>query len=50
MIVLITSMVATLVSLGRLALGVHYPSDVIAGAGLGFIATATVIFFLTFQP
>jgi len=50
MIALITSVAATLVSLGRLALGVHYPSDVIAGAGLGFIATGAVIFFLTLQP
>jgi undecaprenyl-diphosphatase len=29
---------ATLVALGRVYVGVHYPSDIIAGAALGFIA------------
>jgi len=35
--------VATLVSLGRIALGVHFPLDVIAGTGLGFIAAALAV-------
>ena len=29
---------ATVLSIGRVALGVHYPSDVIAGAALGAAA------------
>ena len=43
---LLTSALASLVSLGRIAMGVHYPSDVIAGAGLGLIASGAVMFFL----
>lgn len=39
--------VAVLVSLGRVALGVHYPADVIAGAGLG--VTAFAIWFALIQ-
>ncbi len=31
---------ATLVSFGRIALGVHYPLDVVSGTGLGMIAAA----------
>jgi membrane-associated phospholipid phosphatase len=34
---LITSLVALAISFGRIALGVHYPLDVIAGSGLGLI-------------
>jgi undecaprenyl-diphosphatase len=34
---------AILVSLGRAVMGVHYPSDVIAGTGLGFIGAGTSI-------
>ena len=34
---------AIFVSLGRTVMGVHYPSDVIAGIGLGFIGAGTSI-------
>ena len=34
---------ATLVSLGRTVMGVHYPSDVTAGMGLGLIGAGTSI-------
>ena len=34
---------AILVSLGRIVMGVHYPSDVIAGTGLGFLGAGTLI-------
>ena len=34
---------ATLVSFGRIALGVHYPLDVLSGTGLGMIAAALAI-------
>ena len=33
---------ATLVSVGRLALGAHYPLDVLAGSGLGLLAGGVV--------
>ena len=35
---LVALLIACLVAFGRVATGVHYPSDVIAGAFLGFIA------------
>ena len=35
-------LVAVLVSLGRVVVGVHYPSDVLAGAVVGCVATALV--------
>lgn len=34
---------AILVSMGRMVMGVHYPSDVTAGMGLGFIGAGTSI-------
>ncbi len=34
---------ATLVSFGRIALGVHYPLDVVSGTGLGFLAAALAV-------
>ena len=43
---LVTGVLAALVSLGRIAMGVHYPSDVIGGAGLGLIASGAVLFIL----
>ncbi|NPA92289.1 MAG: phosphatase PAP2 family protein [Chloroflexi bacterium] len=35
--------IASAVSLGRIALGVHHPLDVISGTGLGFIAAALAL-------
>jgi len=37
---------ALLVSLGRIAMGVHYPSDVVAGSGLGLLAAGTFLLLL----
>jgi len=42
--------VATLVSLGRIALGVHFPLDVIGGAGLGLVAAALVVWLGELLP
>jgi membrane-associated phospholipid phosphatase len=39
--VMLLSVLAAAVSIGRIALGVHYPLDVISGAGLG-ILTASI--------
>ena len=36
-------LLALLVSTGRIILGVHYPSDVISGAGLGIFGAGTTI-------
>jgi membrane-associated phospholipid phosphatase len=36
-------LVAIILSLGRIALGVHYPLDVISGAGLGILTSSIVI-------
>lgn len=36
--VIVAGLLACTVSLGRVALGVHYPLDIVAGAGLGFLA------------
>lgn len=44
--ILMMGILAALVSLGRIAMGVHYPSDVIGGAGLGLIASGAVMLFL----
>jgi len=37
------SMLALLVSFGRIAMGVHHPTDVLTGAGLGIIGAGTTI-------
>lgn len=34
---------AAVISLGRIMMGVHYPSDVLAGSGLGVIAAGASI-------
>lgn len=39
----IAILLAVLVSLGRMILGVHYLTDVLAGAGLGFLGAGTTI-------
>lgn len=40
----LTCIVALTLSLGRIALGVHYPLDVVGGAGLGILFTGISIF------
>lgn len=42
---IIMAFVAALVSVGRMVLGVHYPTDVLAGIGLGFLGAGTTIWF-----
>ena len=39
------ALLAILVSLGRIALGVHFPLDIIAGAGIGIAAAGTGTIF-----
>ena len=44
-------LLAAWVSLGRVAMGVHYPLDVVAGAGVGLVAAAFEFFLLGyFRP
>jgi membrane-associated phospholipid phosphatase len=44
---LLTCTIAVILSLGRIALGVHYPLDVLGGAGLGLLAA--VFFTIVYQ-
>lgn len=37
-------LIACLVAAGRLVMGVHYPSDVLAGTGLGMLFAGTLLF------
>lgn len=39
---LVALLAATVLSIGRVAIGVHYPSDVLAGAALGALAALTL--------
>ncbi len=43
---LVAAALAALVSLGRIALGAHYPLDVLAGSGLGWFFASLLSFFL----
>ena len=40
-------LIATIISLGRIALGVHYPLDVISGTGLGILTSSIAV--ISFQ-
>lgn len=40
-------LIACLVAAGRLVMGVHYPSDVLAGIGLGMLFAGTCLFIST---
>jgi undecaprenyl-diphosphatase len=42
-VLIITIIAAITLSLGRIVLGVHYPLDVIGGAGLGILAAGIII-------
>jgi undecaprenyl-diphosphatase len=39
----VSTLSAVTLSLGRIALGVHYPLDVVGGAGLGFMAAGSAV-------
>lgn len=43
LLVVITALLASLVSVGRMVLGVHFPTDVLTGVGLGFLGAGTTI-------
>jgi undecaprenyl-diphosphatase len=43
-IIVLSFLSATILSIGRIALGVHYPLDVISGTGLGFLFSSIAIF------
>lgn len=46
-IIIIFAMIfATLVSLGRIAFGVHYPMDVLGGYGLGLLSSGVLIYLV----
>jgi membrane-associated phospholipid phosphatase len=42
-ITIVTCLIATTLCLGRIALGVHYPLDVIGGTGLGILSGSIII-------
>lgn len=42
----VVCLLALLISLGRIAMGVHYPLDVLSGAGLGLIAAGICLLIL----
>ena len=42
------SIMALIVTLGRIAMGVHYPLDTLAGTGLGLLASGVSIYLITF--
>src|SRR5687767_2035842 len=44
--ILVVCLLALLISLGRIAMGVHYPLDVLSGAGLGLIAAGICLLIL----
>ena len=45
-VILVACLLAIIISLGRIALGVHYPLDVLGGFGLGLMSSGVLIYLV----